>query len=185
MEQRTQRLFTVQEYVRMGEEQILGPDERTELLGGVIVAMASAGPTHICVVNRLNVRLLPALIDRAIVSIQNPLQLDDWSLPEPDVVVMAWRTDFYRDAYAQPSDVLLVIEVCDSSGALDRRAKLPRYAQAGLAEVWLVDIQARRVEVYRRPSGSGYDVVWMVAPGETVAPEAFDDLMVDVAALVG
>jgi len=157
----------VDDYHRMGETGILGPELRTELIEGEIVEMTPIGPSHGGTVNLLAKRLTTRVGDAALVSIQNPVVLDDHSEPQPDLALLRPRADFYRDAHPRPRDVLLVIEVADSTLRYDRDVKLPLYARAGIPEVWLVDLRGRELVIYRRPGATGY--AESVQPGERTA----------------
>ena len=138
------------------------------MIKGQIVDMAPIGAPHLGMVNRLN-RLLSALLaDRAVISVQNPVRLDDGSEPEPDVAVLKPRADDYETATPRPSDVLLVIEVADSTLRQDRDVKVPLYAESGIMECWLVDLAGRAVEVHRRPTGGHYAEVRRVNPEGTL-----------------
>lgn len=148
--------FTVAEYHRMAEAGILGEDSRVELIRGQIVDMAPIGAPHHGMVNRLT-RLLPGILSgRGILSVQNPVRLDDGSEPEPDVAVLKPRADDYQTATAGPPDVLLLIEVADTSLDDDRGIKVPLYAENGIAECWIVNLLDRVVEVYRQPRNGSY-----------------------------
>jgi Uma2 family endonuclease len=160
--------FTVAEYHRMGEVGILGEDCRVELIRGQIVDMAPIGAPHHGMVIRLT-RILPGVLaGRGILSVQNPVRLDDGSEPEPDVVVLRPRADDYTTATACPPDVLLLIEVADSSLADDRAIKLPLYAESGIAECWIVNLVERVVEVYREPRDGRFADSRRVDPGEAL-----------------
>ena len=150
------RPFTVGEYYRMAEAAILTEEDRVELIAGQIVAMSPIGSRHAACVDRLNSLLHSQPRLAGIVRVQSPIALDAYSEPEPDVVLLRPRTDFYADAHPTASDVLLAIEVADTSADYDREVKLPLYAQAGLPEVWLIDLQKGHIEVYARPQGSAY-----------------------------
>ncbi len=148
--------FTVAEYHRMAEVGILGEDSRVELIRGQIVDTAPIGAPHLGMVNRLT-RLLPSVLSgRGMLSVQNPVRLDDGSEPEPDVVVLRPRADDYQTATPCPSDVLLLIEVADTSLDDDRAIKVPLYAENGIAECWIANLVDRLVEVYRQPRNGGY-----------------------------
>jgi Uma2 family endonuclease len=166
------RLFTTVEYHRMGEAGILRPDDRVELLDGVIVRMTPIGSPHASCVNRLTALFTRCYPRLAITSVQNPIALDPRSEPQPDVVLLKPRADFYRHAHAQPADVLLVVEVMASSTDYDRVLKLPLYAAAGVVEVWLVDLAAEQVEVHRRPAGRAYAEVVALQRGQRLSPAA-------------
>ena len=150
------RPFTVRDYSRMLETGILTEDDRVELIDGEVRLMSPIGPLHVAIVNRLTALLTRQLGDQAIVSVQNPIQLNDYSEPQPDLTVLAPRADFYSTALALPDDVLLVIEVADSSLEYDRDEKLPRYAASGIAEVWIIDVSSGSVEQYSAPRGDHY-----------------------------
>ena len=178
--------FTVPDYHRMGEVGILEEDEKVELLGGDIVVREPPGPYHAGTVNRLNSLWTSRLGDRAIVHVQNPIELPDVdSEPQPDVALLRPRADFYTTAHPRAGDVLLVVEVADSSARPDRRVKIPLYARAGIRELWLVDVTIRRVEIYRQPSASGYREIRATGDDEVLSPEAFPDLRLTPRDLLG
>jgi Uma2 family endonuclease len=183
--QLARRLFTVAEYHRMAEAGILGEDDRVELRDGEIVAMSPIGSRHAGCVNRLTNVLVGRLGGKAIVHVQNPVSLDEHSEPQPDVALLKPRPDFYAGAHPGPEDVLLIIEVADTSADSDRDVKLSLYARAGIGEVWLVDLVAERVELYRQPSPRGYQDRHTVWRGQRLAPQALPDLDLSVDAVLG
>ena len=149
--------LTVHDYHRMADAGIFGEDDRIELIGGDLIDMAPIGSGHAAVVNRLNEAFVLACAGRAIVAIQNPVRLDDLSEPQPDVSILRRRADFYgAGGHPGPADVLLLVEVVDSSLRFDKSVKLPLYARAGIAEVWIVDLQARALDAHREPADGGY-----------------------------
>jgi Uma2 family endonuclease len=148
--------LSVEDYYRMAEVGILGPDERVELIDGEIVDVAPIGTRHSAAVDQLAELLHQATQQRAIVRTQNPVALDGYSELEPDVVLLRRRADFYRSAHPSPRDVLLIIEVAESSLSYDRDTKVPLYARHGVPEVWLIDIESRSVTRHRGASRSGY-----------------------------
>lgn len=152
----TRRLFTVQEYHQMAEAGILNEDDRVELIHGEILQMSPIGKHHAAIVSRLTMILAPQLASKAIVNVQNPVQISDGSEPEPDITIVPHRDDYYAESGITPEDVLLLIEVSDSTLKYDRNAKLPLYAEAGIPEVWIVDVNKRRLEVYRQPDEDRY-----------------------------
>lgn len=178
------RRFTSLEYHRMAETGILDPDERVELIEGEIVEMSPIGARHARCVDRLTALLVPLVTGRAIVRVQGPVLLSPRSEPQPDVALLAWRQDFYPRAPG-PADIILAIEVADSSLLTDRRVKVPLYGRSGVRETWLVDLVANRVEVYREPGPSGYASAQTYRGDETVTVEALADLCFEAAALVG
>lgn len=174
------RLFTVDEYHRMAEVGILTEDDRVELIEGEIVEMSPIGSRHVACVNRLTRLFTQEGGEGAIVSVQNPIRLSEYSEPEPDLALLRPRLDFYAEALPGPEDTLLVVEVMETSAEYDRQKKLPLYAQAGIPEVWLVDLAAECIEVYRQPSPGGYEEVQRRCRGERLAPQAFPDVELTV-----
>jgi Uma2 family endonuclease len=162
------RLFTVHEHAIMREAGILHEDDRVELLDGEIIAMRPIGSLHVSLVNRLTKLLVQLADDEGIVSIQNPIRLNEYGEPQPDLVLLSPRADYYADAIATPDDVLLVVEVADSSLEYDRDTKVPRYAQALISEVWILDVAQRLVTQYTQPINGRYEQVRSVAYGETI-----------------
>jgi Uma2 family endonuclease len=160
--------FTVADYHRMAEVGILGEDSRVELIRGQIVDMAPIGAPHLGMVNRLTRLLITTLAGRAVVSVQNPVRFDDGSEPEPDLAVLKFRADDYGTAIPGPEEVLLLIEVSDSTLRDERDIKVPLYAESGICECWLVDITGCAVEVYRQPQGGRYGEMHRVGAGGTL-----------------
>ena len=153
-----QRLLTVDEYHAMARANILTEDDRVELIDGKIIVMSPVGPKHIrCIIkldNLLHRRIVSSDALDLFVSVQNPVRLNIHSEPEPDVALL--RLPDGPLGTPVPDDVLLLIEVADTSLAQDREVKLPRYAAAGIPEVWIVALEEEHVEVYRRPEAKGY-----------------------------
>ena len=140
----------------MGAAGILHQGDRVELIDGQIIQMAPIGSRHAACVGRLTRLMLP-LAEELIVWIQNPVRLDRYTELVPDVALLRPRDDFYAGAHPGPGDVLLLIEVADATLDYDRQRKISAYGRTGIAEVWLVDLPNRRIEVFRNPSpGSGY-----------------------------
>lgn len=176
------RRFTSAEYWLMAEAGVFREDERIELLDGEIVAMSPVGPRHSWCVKRLG-QIFGALGGQIILSIQDPLHLDERSDPEPDLALL--RPGTSQRAHPGPADVLLVIEVSSSSLAIDRDVKGPLYAAAGIPEFWLVDLDRERLEVYREPSPDGYRLARSYRQGERVSPLFALDFEVEVDAILG
>lgn len=176
--------FTVADYHRMAEAGILGEDSRVELIRGRIVDMAPIGAPHFGMVNRLTRLLPPILSGRALLSIQNPLRLDDGSEPQPDVMVLRPRADDYATRAPGPPDVLLVIEVADSSLDTDRAEKLPLYAESGIHECWLVNLPECVVEVYRRPEHGQYADIQRVGANDRLEIMALPGAVIRAAQLL-
>jgi Uma2 family endonuclease len=184
--QLTRHRFTVEEYHRMGDAGILPEDSRIELITGDVVVREPIGSRHAGTVNRLTRLWTSRLGERAVVQIQNPIELPkEDSEPQPDVTLLRPRPDFYATAHPLADDVLLLIEVADSTLAVDRRVRMPLYARAAIHEAWLLDLTADRVEVYRAPTLRGYQDVVRLERGQEVAPLAFADLILTVEDLLG
>jgi Uma2 family endonuclease len=175
------RLFNRREYHQMGEAGILKPTERVELIRGEIVTMSPIGRRHVAFVNNLTQLLVMRLAGRAIVSVQNPVVLADDTEPEPDLALFRRRSVPYKEAEATVEDVFLLIEVAESSLRFDRSTKLRLYAEDGVPEYWLIDVDAEAVEVYRAPEGGAYRDVSRVGGAATVSPAAFPDVALTLA----
>ena len=172
-------------WVTMADAGIFHEDDRVELIDGEIVEMAAIGSRHAGGVNRVSSFFSGALGNRAIISVQNPVRLGRYSEPQPDVVLLRPRPDFYGDSHPGPDDVFLIVEVADSSIDYDRGVKVPLYAQSGIQELWLVDLEQERVEVYREPKKEGYRVVRHFARGDSLSPQAFPDASLTVDGVLG
>ena len=177
--------FTVDDYHRLGELGVFHEDDRVELLDGEIVEMTPIGFPHAGCVAALVRILLTGVGTRAVVWPQQPIRLSERSLPEPDVTLLRPRQGMYRDAAAEPRDVLLLIEVSDTSLRRDRELKVPLYAGAGIAEYWIADVQGDVIEVHTNPPGSRYESVRRLGRGELLSPLAFPDLRVAVDEVFG
>ena len=176
------RLFTREEYHRMGEVGILTRSDRVELIRGEIIKMSPQGRRHRAFIDNLTHLLDTGLAGRAIVSVQMPIVLSDDTEPEPDVQILRRRTVPYKDREAHAEDTLLLIEVSESSLAYDRSTKLRLYATAGIPEYWVVDCVAESIEVYRTPQAEGYrDVARVTGPTGMIALQAFPDVALALA----
>jgi Uma2 family endonuclease len=179
------RRFTVDEYHRMGEAGILREDDRVELIDGEIVEMTPIGSRHAGCVNRLNHIFGRALGERVVVAVQNPLSAPPASEPQPDLMLLRPRSDFYASSHPSAGDVWLVVEVADTSVPFDRSVKIPLYARAEIPEVWLVDLTTDGVEVYRRPAASRYAETSRRQRGERLDCAAIPDLVLRVEEILG
>ena len=175
--------LTVTEYHRLGENGIFDEDSRVELIEGDLIVMPPIGEQHASKTRLLNRLFSLQVGDTAIVDMQNPVALDAHSEPQPDMVLLKPRPDFYESAYPRPEDVLLLIEVSDSTLRYDRDTKVPLYAKAGIPEVWLLDVAGQRLEIYRRPSPEGYREIRYPEATETIAPVLLPELSLSVASL--
>jgi Uma2 family endonuclease len=180
----SRRRFTVDEYYRMAAAGILADDDRVELIDGEIIEMASIGSRHAACVDRLTVLVIEALGRRVNIRVQNPVRLSNYSEVQPDVTLLRRRDDFYETGHPTPSDVLLLIEVADSTLLFDRRIKMPLYARLGVVEAWLVNLERNVIEVHREPSASGYHSVVQFARGQNLSA-ALPDLTLLVDDILG
>lgn len=177
--------FTVDDYHKMGETGVLPPDSRVELIEGEVVEMSPIGRKHIARVNRITHLFAGRFGGRAIVSVQNPVRLDRHSEPQPDIALLCQRADFYESSVPTPADVLLLVEIADTSVEADRAVKVPLYARAGIRELWLMDIPGDAIEVYRGPGRDGYSSMTRVVRGGTLTPEAFPGEAIAAEELLG
>jgi len=152
---------------------ILSEDDRVELIEGDIVRMSPIGTRHCACVDRLNALFSSRVHRRAIVRVQNPIVLSRWTEPQPDLTLLRLRADFYAERHPQPPDVLLAVEVAETSGDYDRGTKLALYARARIPEVWMVDVPGRAIEVYRGPAFRFYRDRLRLVGTQRVAPGAF------------
>lgn len=181
----TRRKFDVRDYYRLAEAGILREDDRVELIEGEIVTMVPIGSAHNGTVTALNYRLMRVAGDRATVMVQGPLRLSGDSEPQPDLMLLRPRADFYSGAHPTAADVLLLIEVAQSSLRYDRGVKLPLYARHGVPEVWIVDLANRVVEVHRDPQADGYAGSTTLGPGAMLEPALLPGLRLPVVDAVG
>jgi Uma2 family endonuclease len=176
--------FNVKEYYRMAETGVLPAEARVELLDGRIIDRSPIGPLHGGVVKRLN-RFFPRHSkERWLQAVQDPVHLHDHSEPQPDLMLLRPAADDYDSRQPKPEDVFLLIEVSDPTLETDREVKLPAYARAGIAEVWIVDLLNGKLEVYRQPNFDGYGKAQVFHQGDSAAPGLFPDAVIEVAKLL-
>lgn len=180
----TKRRFDVDDYHRMAQAGILSEDDRVELIDGEIVAMTPIGPRHNASVDRANRALVTTVGNEAIVRVQGSVRLDRFHEPQPDFVLLRPRADFYASRLPGPSDILLIIEIAESSLDYDREVKSRVYAQAGVREYWLVDLGDRLVSCYTQPRGGTYQEIRQHGSGQAVAPEALPQCALPIDALL-
>ena len=192
--------FTADQYYQMAESGILTQRDRVELIEGEIIQMAAIGKNHAVCVDRLTELFVLAFSSQALIRVQNPVRLSNYSEPQPDFAILRLRQDFYLDGHPQPEDVLAVVEVSDSSidqrsaagsavrrrstADYDRGVKAPLYAGEGIQELWIIDLNVLAVEVYRLPSSQGYQQVQTFQRGESVAFQAFPNVSFQVEQLL-
>jgi Uma2 family endonuclease len=172
--------ITVDTFNRMIDDGYFGPEDRVELIRGELVNMAPIGHEHAGHVKQLNRMLTLSIGDRGILGVQDPLILEDLSQPQPDIAILRSRIDFYARSNPTAQDVLLIIEVSDSTLAYDRQVKGPLYAEAGIADYWIVNLPGEQIIVHRDPTPTGYRSVQVLRRGEMVSPLAFPDLQIAV-----
>ena len=182
----TRHKLDVDAFYRMAEAGIIGEKDRIELIDGEMIDMAPIGQGHYGSVNRLTNIFVLAFDGRAVVSVQNPLRLSTADEPLPDFTILRWRDDFYGSGERpRPDDVILVVEVADSSLRYDRTVKLELYARSGLAEYWVLDLKRRVVIVHRQPNGDGYDDIRTLSAGATLPLAVDPAIVIDLARILG
>jgi Uma2 family endonuclease len=179
------KLFSVDEYDRMAEVGILTENDRVELIEGEILEMSPIGWRHTACTDRATMILAPRLLGKAIVRIQGPIRLSDNTKPQPDVILLNPREDFYANSGPVTKDALLVIEVAETSIRYDRGPKLAIYAKYGVHEVWIEDLNTDTLLLFRDRNSSGYATSLVLKPGDEVSPLAFPDMILSVSALLG
>jgi len=174
------RLFNSDSYLRMAEAGILSPADRVELIGGEILVMSPIGSRHGAAVNAANRAFVRAVGERALVWIQSTVVLDPFVVPEPDIALLKPRDDFYASKHPGLGDILLIVEVADSSLEYDTSVKLGLYAILGIPEYWVADLRNNRLLVYSQPQGEAYQVVHELKRGEFISPAALPDCKLSV-----
>jgi Uma2 family endonuclease len=176
--------FSVADYYRLAEIGVLRPVHRVELLDGEIYDKAGRSPFHCAVTSELSSLFCLNSRDRWIVSVHNPLRLDEFSEPEPDLMLVRHRDDYYCNQHPGPAVAVLVIEVAETTLEFDRELKLPAYGRAGVPEVWIVNLNELTVEVYREPHFEGYASRTVLRASEQASPAAFPDVSVEIGELL-
>lgn len=171
-------LFSVEEYYKMTLSGILGEDDRVELIEGEVTEMTPISNKHSLCVNRLNRLFSQILEDNAIVSVQNPVRLDQHSEPQPDIALIRPPFERYVSSHPSPEDVFLMVEVAESSYDYDRCVKIPLYSRHGIPEVWLIDLNNEKIEAFRNPSPEGYRIVETFFSGDTIPISAFPSIKI-------
>ena len=180
----TKRRFSVKEYYLMAEAGILSPRDRVELIDGEIMQMAAMGSYHAGCVLYLSTAFSQMLGQRAFVNVQNPVRLSERSEPEPDVALLKPRADFYTESHPRPGDVMLIVEVSHSTVEYDRDVKTPLYAEAGIPELWLVNLDEDFIDGLSDPDGAGYRTLRRYVRGERIAPALLPDAALEVSEIL-
>jgi Uma2 family endonuclease len=179
--QPTHHRWSVADYYRMAESGVLTERDRVELIEGELIDMAPIGSRHAYAVTHI-AALFRAPAGQFLVSVQNPVRLSGWSEPQPDIALL--RPGNYADAHPGPDDVLLIVEVAESSLQYDRDVKLALYARYGIPEAWLVDVVRNTITLYRDPAPHGYRSMAEPRRDETIAPQQLPELVLEVARLL-
>jgi Uma2 family endonuclease len=180
----TKKRFTADEYQRMVSAGILREGDPVELMDGQVVVKHAIGPRHSACVARATRDFVRAADDKAIVLPQGSVRLDMFYEPEPDLVLLRPRQDFYASRHAGPSDILLIVEIADASLEYDRDVKAPVYAAAGIPEYWLADLNDTIVWRYSRPERGVYRAVHAHRRGQSLAPQLLPSCTIAVDALL-
>jgi Uma2 family endonuclease len=176
--------LTVQDYHRMSELGILDPGERTELIAGQIVLMVAKGTPHVTSLHLLANDLRDRLGNTALVRTQDPIQLDDYSEPEPDIIIAQGTVLNYADHHPYPTEIHLVVEVADSTLKQDCEIKDKLYAQAGIADYWVVDLKNRQLHIFRNPTPTGYTSHLILSEPSEIFPLAFPHISISLTAIL-
>ncbi|MBN2701122.1 MAG: Uma2 family endonuclease [Methylothermaceae bacterium] len=167
----------------MGEAGILSEDDRVELINGEIIDMAPIGNRHTTAVRKLIHFLSSAIRGKALLDVQNPILLGERSEPQPDITLLRIREDFYAEKPPAPEDVLLLMEVSDTSSSYDRSIKMPLYAEHGIREAWLIDLEKKTVEIFREPSPEGYRETKRIGSEESIRPSLCPEVKIELSKL--
>lgn len=179
------KMFTVTEYNQMIDAGVFKVDERLELMGGDIVEMSPIGSKHAASVDRLGNKLVMQLGEDVIIRVQSPIVIDDFHEPQPDITVLKPQSDFYENALPTASDVLLIVEVSDTTTLYDRNVKLPLYARAGIPVALLVNLPRATVEVHTEPKNGKYRKVKHLKRGEVLRVAGLTKLKLKVEEIIG
>ena len=178
------KYWTVQDYYRMSDLGILDPNERTELIAGQIVLMTAKGTPHVITLQLLARNLQEQLGEIALIRTQDPIRLDNFSAPEPDLAIVKGTILDYAAHHPVPDDIYLVIEVADSTLKQDCQVKDKLYAQSNIAEYWVVDLKNRQVNIFRDPTATGYTSQLILTETHSVSPIAFPDIILSIASIL-
>ncbi len=174
------RKFTVEQYHQMAEAEVFAPEERLELIRGEIIEMSPIGLKHATVVKRLNNLLTYQLHNQAIIGVQDPIQLDNFSEPQPDISVLKMRSDFYELEIPKSQDILWLIEVSDKTLKYDQEIKITLYAESKINEVWLVNLNNNTLEVYRDPQNNIYQDEQILQVNQSLSSLVFPNLIIEI-----
>lgn len=177
--------FTVDEFRKMTEAGILPEESGWEIIDGYLVDKMSIGSKRASVVKKLNRRLTLMFGNALVVSVQDPIHIDKYNQPEPDIALLKPREDFYEEEHPRPADVLLLIEVSNSTVETDRAVKKTLYAEAGIEEFWLVNLKENTIECYSSPKNGNFRLAQIFETGESVASKKVENLVLQVEEITG
>jgi len=179
--------FTTEEYQLMGKAGVFHPEARVELINGEIIVMSPIGLKHTVTINRLLRYLFDCIkVEQGIISVQSPFRIPDYSEPQPDILILRPRDDFYANKFPLPEDILLLIEVADSSLRYDQTIKLSLYAEHRIPEYWIVNLERDILEIYRQPQNKSYLKQTLIDnPQVTFAPIAFPEITMTLKDIYG
>ncbi len=177
--------FSVEEFNKLGEVGIFDENDRVELLDGEIIVMSPIGSEHAATVLRMGWYFQQRLGEQVLTSTQNPTVIDEFSEPQPDLMLLKLKADFYKRAHPRPDDILLLVEVSDTTLGYDRGPKLRKYAECGVREVWIVNLKKATIEQFCSPSLSEYAISQNYRRGESIALTAFPEVTFQVDELIG
>jgi Uma2 family endonuclease len=172
--------FRVADFRRMTEVGILPEESGWEIIDGFLIDKMTIGSRHASTVKRLNRKLTRLLEDNAVISVQDPIHIDEYNEPEPDIALLKPREDFYAESHPTPRDVLLVVEVSDSTVEYDRDIKKAIYAEAEIAEFWLVNLKENTIECYSQPKNGNYRLAKILETGEMLQSKTVENLRLKV-----
>ncbi len=172
--------FRVEDFRRMTEVGILPEESGWEIIDGFLIDKMTIGSRHASTVKRMNRKLMRLLGDNAIISVQDPIHIDDYNEPEPDIALLKPREDFYAESHPAPQDVLLLVEVSDSTVEYDREIKKSIYAKVEIAEFWLVNLKESTIECYTQPKNGNYRLAQIFETGEMVQSKTIENLKLKV-----
>ncbi len=177
--------WTVQDYHRMNELEIIDPNERTELIAGQITIMVAKGTPHVLALRVLASELEALLVNQPVfVSTQDPIHLDDFSEPEPDLAIIKGNMFDYADRHPQPANIYLVVEVASSTLKQDCEIKDKLYAKASIADYWVIDITNYQVHIFRDPTPTGYTSHLILTAPQTISPLAFPNISLSIESIL-
>ncbi|MCD9188849.1 MAG: Uma2 family endonuclease [Pyrinomonadaceae bacterium] len=177
--------FTVDDFNAMTEQGMFRPTDRLELIEGEIIEISPIGRLHARCVDLLNHFLNKYTAENVIIRAQSPIILDDLSEPQPDISILRFQADFYKQSHPKAADILLIIEVSDSTVEYDRTLKFPKYASAKIPEAWLINLEAERIEVHSNPKENIYGMVKIYQRGEEVLSETMPELKLKADDILG